>query len=312
MNRLKTTLVAVFFLLASGALTALNSVEYLNDHARSHAETRAKLLTNTLFNKLEEDIMRVVVASRTMANDTMLAETLLDEENVPRDMLERNLAQYLHRTKEALNFDVAFLVSEGTYKHYSEHGFFKMIDPLHDIQDRWYQDFTSGGKPFQPNIDSDETQGNNLTLFCNARIEDHKGNLLGAVGMGLALSDLQEMFKQFERNYNVKIHLINEQEIIQVDSHDNEIHQQVLGMRLDTRKIKDSGDIYFIPQKVGYNAFKYVPELNWYLVVRSDEPLDPDLNGFYIRCLVSLLALLLACILICFLLTRRVDDDEDE
>ena len=58
-------------------------------------------------------------------------------------------------------------------------------------------------------MDTDEVHENAWTVFVNCRIEDENGELLGVCGVSVVMTELQDTLCDYEKEYGVKINLVN-------------------------------------------------------------------------------------------------------
>lgn len=126
---------------------------------------------------------------------------------------------------------------------------------------------------------------NKITVFINCNIYEDNGALLGTVGVGLQIDSLQALIQEYENQYHVEAYLVDQAGLIEIASHytgyekvnffslfdyPEEIRQSLLiwnkGEAADsfwtTQGDKSSSEDYLIT--------RYIPELNWHLVVRQD------------------------------------------
>ena len=178
------------------------------------------------------------------------------------------MQKYLKELKDGLAYDSAFLVSEQSRRYYTYEGLNKIVDPENDSHDVWYSLFIEEDEAYDLDVDSDEMNQNQWTVFVNARIEDENGDFLGVCGVGVQMTNLQELFLECEKEYGVKINLVDNKGMVQVDTKDINIENawittEALG-RDETNEYHtetlDTGE---------FAVTKYVEYLGWYLVVRS-------------------------------------------
>ena len=109
---------------------------------------------------------------------------------------------------------------------------------------------------------------NQWTVFVNARVEDEDGGLLGVCGVGVQMTNLQGLFLECEREYGVKINLVDNKGMVQVDTQDINIENAWITTDAIGRKEADA----YHTETLDTGEFavtKYVEYLGWYLVVRS-------------------------------------------
>ncbi|MCR5626909.1 MAG: response regulator, partial [Lachnospiraceae bacterium] len=214
-----------------------------------------------------------------------------------------------------LEYDSAFLVSEKSHRYYTYEGLNKIIDPIHDGHDVWYTLFVNQNVPYDLDVDSDEVNQNNWTVFVNARVEDKSGNLLGVCGVGVQMTNIQKMFKEAEEEYNVKINLVDKNGLVQVDTDDINIENAWL----DATVLENSNKDEYVYQTIDSDEFavtKYVEYLDWYLVVRSEPTAISKrfINTIMINIVLFLMVMgfLIATIFVVIRRSRRERDEKQK
>ncbi len=249
-------------------LAIIVSIYSLAKLARENTKELDTMLTYRIYDSISGTLNEPIIVARTMACDELLSDFLKNEQEMDEDEAIDVMQSYLSGVKSGLDYDSAFLVSEGTHRYYTYDGLNKIVDPVNDDHDIWYSIFVDKNKPYDLDVDSDEVNRGVWTVFVNARIEDEEGNLLGVCGVGVQMTDLQELFLECEKEYNVKINLVDSNGLVQVDTEDINIENAWL----DTDVLNAENTEEYSYQMTGNNEFavsKYVEYLGWYLVVRS-------------------------------------------
>ena len=231
-----------------------------------------------------------------MANDALLIRALREEASAGTDATAALMAEYLAAQKDAFGYEAAFVVSDASLCYYSYGGINKQMDPARNDRDRWYERFVASGREYDLDVDRDELSQDQWTVFVDTRVVDGSGALLGVCGVGARMTGNQDLFVSLEREYGVKICLIDADGLVHVDTDESRIENEVLtGVRVE------AGSDY-VYQKLGGGRFavtKYVEKLGWYLVVESDGGAEraETLNVLLLNvasCAVVLVILLLA------------------
>lgn len=250
------------------ALAIIVSIYSLAKLARENTKEIDTMLTYRIYDSIASSLNEPIIVAQTMACDDFLSDFLQNEKSMDEDEAIEIMQSYLSGIKSGLEYDSAFLVSEGTHRYYAYDGLNKIVDPVNDAHDIWYSIFIDKNKPYDLDVDSDEVNRGVWTVFVNARIEDENGNLLGVCGVGVQMTNLQELFLECENEYNVKINLVDSNGLVQVDTEDINIENAWLDT--DVLSSREVGEYSY--QITGNNEFavsKYVEYLGWYLVVRS-------------------------------------------
>lgn len=311
MKKRKMVVTTVLFVIICFLITTLISAFSLNKAVNQNDAAMAKLLASTIYDSINNELSKPITVSRTMANDRFLIESLKQESAMSEQNMEQIMADYLTDLKENLGYDSAFVVSDKTNRYYSYNGISKIISPGqgHDV---WYTDFLKEGKENDLDVDEDEINGNNLTIFVNNRVEDKDGNLLGVCGAGVEISRIQEILHSYEREYGIKINLLNPDGVVQVDTDTINIENLHFS---DELKKQESADQPYTFEKAGKNGFlitRYIEDLDWYLLVYDEGKLDLNsMSDLVCKNLLVFLGILMFLI-ICIrnILTREKNDME--
>jgi hypothetical protein len=78
-----------------------------------------------------------------------------------------------------------------------------------DEHDIWYYNFTGSGHELDLEVDTNEANGNNVTIFVNFRMENGDGKLLGVIGVGLQVNIIEDTINSYENNYGMSAYIIN-------------------------------------------------------------------------------------------------------
>ena len=166
--------VSISFLLA-----IVVSIYSLTMLARENTKEIDTMLTYRIYDSISSSLNEPITVAKTMACDDFLADFLKNEDGMERDEAVAVMQRYLNSLKGGLGYNSAFLVSERSRRYYTYEGFNKIVDPEHDEHDIWYSLFVEKGKPYDLDVDSDEVNQGQWTVFVNARITDESGALLG-------------------------------------------------------------------------------------------------------------------------------------
>ncbi|MHB9137793.1 MAG: sensor histidine kinase [Victivallaceae bacterium] len=270
---------------------------------------RAKIVSNDLpltsdniYSEIQRDLIRPVLISSMIANDTFLRDWIVNgEKDVTR------IAQYLNEIKTKYNTVSSFFVSEQTRNYYYAGGILKKVK-VEEPRDEWFFRVRRMKQDYEINVDLDMANRDAMTIFINHKVSDFKGGYLGAAGVGLKISAVNALIESYHRKYDRIIYFISLDGRIVLHSQSRNIHPE---------SIKDIPELAAITNEMlsgksnkleyardGKNIYvntRYIPELNWILLVeQSDEIGDKSIFG-------TLLLNLFLCglITICVLLITR-------
>ncbi len=258
----------VLLVTAIGSVLAIFvSCFVLNRVIERHDEELIKFIAADIYDDITKELLRPVMLARVMASDSHLKAQLQNEKNVPEEETIQSMQEYLMSIKKNFRCSATFLISDATKNYYSYGGLNKKVDVEKNPHDIWYKVFVDKNVPYDFDIDIDEVNKNAWTVFVNARIDDDAGNLLGVCGVGVDFADMQNFFITAEQTYNIKINLVDEDGIVQVDTASVNIENPHVENVINTEKSTQ----FILTAKDGvFTVTKYMPELDWYLVVRRD------------------------------------------
>ncbi|MDA3851192.1 MAG: diguanylate cyclase, partial [Spirochaetaceae bacterium] len=232
------------------------------------------LLRENIYSEIEKQIMPAIQISSMMARDSFLISWVVDgEKNL------RSIQRYLLRIKEDYGFVSSFFISQESSVYYHFEGINKVIDPT-DEHDSWYYDFVLSGKEYDLDVDLDEAADDQLTIFINFRVENEQGRFLGVSGVGLQMENFSQMLKDRQEHYQRQIYLVDLHGVIQAHSDMSNIETRSLldrpGLVPQIDKLLQIRDepinvLYQQGRRRKYITSRYIPDLQWFLVVEQDE-----------------------------------------
>ena len=249
-------------------LAIIVSIYSLTMLARENTKEIDSMLAYRIYDSISSSLNEPIIVSKTMACDEFLEDFLMSEEEMDEQEAVETVKRYLAGIKNGLKYDSAFLVSEKSHRYYTYEGLNKIVDPENDPHDVWYSHFIEKDKPYDLDVAADEVNHGQWTVFVNARIEDEEGKLIGVCGVGVQMTNLQELFQASEQEYGVKINLVDKNGLVQVDTEDINIENAWLDDEIISKNETDEY-VYRTTNEGEFAVTKYVEYLGWYLVVRS-------------------------------------------
>ncbi|TXT39266.1 MAG: diguanylate cyclase [Comamonadaceae bacterium] len=270
------------------------------------------LASSNIYVELQKDLVRPVIISSTMAQDTFLRDWILNGER-DTDAMSR----YLQEVGSRYGAFSTFLVSERSSNYYVGKGILKKVsrqDPL----DTWYYRVRDMKEDYELNVDPDAANRDAMTIFINYRVFDFAGQYLGATGIGITLDAMQQRIKDYQQRYQRTIYFVNAQgQTVQFGDKANSIDlhtQPGLSDLIDhILAAKNGGYQYESNGSTRLLNVHHIPELNWYLFVEKDEfeALAQVRNALYVNLGVCLAITILVVMLMNVSLSRyqrRIED----
>lgn len=186
------------------------------------------MLAHMVNDGVENQFIKPIMVSKTVANDYSLKTYIKASEKGKEQKVEQKIATYLKSIKNGFGYENVFAVSDRSKAYYTCKGINKYVDPHKNSHDVWYQEFVQGRKGSDLDVDTDETNDGQLSVLVNTRIKDEHGNYLGVCGVGVKMSAIQSILREYEKKYNIKIDLIDKTGLIQIDSSTSYIEKEYL------------------------------------------------------------------------------------
>ncbi|MEH6442930.1 MAG: sensor domain-containing diguanylate cyclase [Oceanospirillaceae bacterium] len=248
------------------------------------------LIGDNIYSEIQRDLLKPIIISSLMANDTFLKDWVIDGENETQQ-----IAKYLKNIQANYNTVTSFFVSDKTLKYYHPTGIFKTISEKAPA-DQWYFDTKKNGNTHELNVDYDRYADNALTVFINYKLYDDNQQFLGITGVGLALTKVRTLLEQYQRKYQREVFFVDAAGEVtlrgSIYSGDIDFSQMNNGKTLKQQLLNFSNSSLTYHQ--GNNNIlldsRYIEEFNWYLMVRqSDQVLDKNIfDSLLVNLLISL------------------------
>lgn len=262
--------ISILLVILSLSITSVNYFVSLNSTQKQLRDQSLPLSLDNIYTVIQKHIIQPYLVSSMMANDTFVQDWILEEEIDPN-----KIKQYLSSVKNKYGMFTSFLVSEKSGKYYSQNGFVEKIQK-ENSNNKWYYDFRDIQENHEINLDFNEHLSNSMVMFINYKIVDSNFRYLGATGVGLKISYIDDMLKMFRLKHHFKVYFVDqmgkivlsERKIIKEKSLDNMQHLKAFKDQLIS---KEPSSIEF--EKDGYLHLlntKYIPELNLYLLVEAN------------------------------------------
>jgi diguanylate cyclase (GGDEF)-like protein len=230
------------------------------------------LTSDNVYSEIERDLLRSILISSLMANDTFVRDWVTAGEEDP-DAIVR----YLREIQREYGTTTAFFVSEDTRNYYHPEGVIKQVDP-DDRADEWYFRARRMSDDYEINIDHDTADRTRLSIFVNYRVVDSNGRFLGLTGIGLAVEQVVELIQSYERRYSRDIYFVDRDGAVTLADEEDESHpdlQERPGLeKFATRVLANPSASLTYENEQGETVFlnsRLVPEFDWYLIVEQSK-----------------------------------------
>ena len=272
------------------------------------ADTTLPLTAETIDAELASQLFQKVAVGRAMAANTFLITWLDGGERNPAKVIA-----YLATLRSEVGATTAFFVSEKSGRYYHPDGILKRVSPA-DPRDAWYFRFRRSPAPFEINIDRDTADPGRVTAFINQKVRGRDGQLLGAIGIGVAVHSLSNLLRHMEEQYRSEVLFTDPVGRIVLSSSGNAISDrqslaQLPGMAPFASRILSRPSDAFSFSEGSRHVFVHsrrIPELNWWLLVLQRS--GPNQGGILTTLINNLLIALLITLVVLWLANLTIGD----
>lgn len=230
------------------------------------------LVGDNVYSEIQRDLLRPIFISSVMAQDAFLRDWVLDGEKN-----KSQVSRYLNEISLRYQTVTSFFVSEKTGTYYHPSGILKQLDP-DDPADMWYYRVRDMKPDFEINVDFDAANENAMTIFVNYKILDYQGEFIGATGVGLAVNAVGKLIQRYQDRFRRRIFFIDQSgDVVMPRLADTEAREninQIAGYAENRNDILTKEAVSFQYQIDGNTQFvatRFIPELNWTLVVEQSD-----------------------------------------
>lgn len=288
----RIVLIITFLLVAlSVSMSVLNYAVSLQSTQKQLAERSLPLTVDNIYTEIQKHIIEPNLVSSMMAHDTFLKAWLIhDESDVDK------ISNYLETIKNKFGMFTTFLVSDKTGSYYTADGFIEKVEE-NNPNNAWYFAFKKNQNAHEINLDFNSNIDQEMIMFINHKIMDEQFHMIGATGIGLKISYINDMLKRFRQHYQFKVLFLNEEgEVVLNERGIHAIKQlkevpelyalkdDIVSKSGSVLKYDKDGETYLLNTK-------YIPELDLYLLVEAKvaQFTQEVTQTFYINLMLSLL-----------------------
>lgn len=253
-------------LLGIALLIVTVSAPYLyRDLTRDDQQKTTELLFGGIYSSVHGDFEGPIQVAMTVGEDPLLKNLISNYSQMDNDEFDKKMTGYLSAIKDINNYSNAFIIIDKDKAYYRNDGFSKYLSLDNGNVDRWYYSFVDSGLDYATDVNTDEFNDGEWTIFVDYRVENNNGDLLGVCGVGFEMSDIMRMISEYEKIYDVTIFFTDSEgkKVLSSDEMDLETSVSV-----DVKLDANNEQAYWSSD--GYVMSKYVEELGWFLVVKNN------------------------------------------
>ncbi len=256
-------------------------------------ESTLPLTSDNVYSEIQRDLLQPVFIASLMANDTFLRDWAIAGEQD-----QNAIVRYLHEIKVDYSTVTSFFVSEASRTYYYAHGILKTVSE-DDPRDEWYFRVRELDAPYEINVDPDMANQDEMTIFINYRARDYAGNFIGATGVGLTVNKVNHLISRYEARYGRQIYFTDAEGTIVLRPANSPMLQYASLHEIEGLADSVAGLLAGRIDSLTYDRegkrrimnSRFVPELDWYLIVEQSEEsmLAPLRRQLYINIFTALL-----------------------
>lgn len=299
--RIVFIITALLFTLST-SLTVINYFESMDSTRKQLKNSSLPLTVDNIYTEIQKQIIEPNLIASMMSHDTFMKNWLANEES---DV--EQIKHFLETIKNKYQILNAFLVSEKSKNYYTADGFLEKVS-TQNKNNAWYFKFKDNTEEREINIDYNEFMGQSLIMFINHKIYDDEHHMIGATGIGLKTSYINDMLKRFRQRYNFNVYFINASgKVVISELGVNKLNQisnlpelkklksDIISKKSQVFEYSQSGEQYLLTKK-------YIKELDLYLLVEAkvDNFTQSVRDSFYFNIIVSLSITLIITFVIIF------------
>jgi diguanylate cyclase (GGDEF)-like protein len=269
MNLKNYVVITVTFLLLTFTIgsSVINYEKALKEMEINLKERSLPLSIDNIYSEVQKNIIEPTLVSSMMANDTFLKDWLIHEESQPD-----KISKYLESIKNRYGMFSTFLVSDKTGNYYTSKGLIEKVKKS-NIENAWYFKFKDNPENHEINLDFNKYLADSLIMFINYKIFDDKFHYLGATGIGIKISYINEMLKHFRLRYNFNVFFTDKKGNVVLS--ENELNQPNKLINIKELDLKNNDLMIENPELFEYKKdgktyilnSKFIKELNLFLFV---------------------------------------------
>ena len=289
-------IILVMIMVGCMSLSIASCIMTIREISNEHSVNNSKLIASLVEDSIENTMTEPISVALTMSEDVTLKDLFTPGNYEDTEVVGR-VVRYLDSIKQGMSYQMVFAASDDPKMYYTSYGFYKHLDIEGNAKDAWYQEFMNSGKKYVLNVDTDEVNNYELSVFVNTLITDKNDEALGVCGVGLTMTDVLNMISKYEKEYDIKISLIDSSGLIKIDSDTSKIDNEVI----DTTAFGEMSDgEYYIEDHDDYHLIAtYIEALDWYLIIENinpevidvDKVITPSIYIFFVGLIAMVVAI---------------------
>ncbi len=266
--RIVFIITALVFTLST-TLTVINYLTSMESTREQLKNSALPLTIDNIYTEIQKNIIEPNLIASMMAHDTFLIDWLSHEEDD-----EQQIVRYLETIQNKYQMFTTFLVSDKSKNYYSAKGILDKV-AINSPNSLWYFNFQKSAEVNEINIDYNSHMGSELIMFINHKILNSDYHMIGATGVGIKTSYINDMLKVFRQRYQFSVYFVDVKGEVVIAEQGVKILKQlsdipelaaqlsdIIGKGSQVFDYTQAGDAYLLNRK-------YITELDLYLIVEA-------------------------------------------
>lgn len=310
----KRNLIIIILTLIVGLLVAMGLfVDMSKGALQGSYENDDRVVAGLISNAIDNSFLRPITVAETMSKDYTTKVILDIKDEAEAQQVEQTAIDHMASLRNGFGYNMVYAVSDQSRAYFTYNGIIKYVsrDIDENDPDAWYKSFLESKKDYVLDVDIDEANNWSLSVFINTAVRDDNNKLLGVCGIGVAMEEVQSILERYERIYDIKIDLIDQNGVIQVDTDTDKIEKD--NIAISNLPDYSDGECYYEILPQGSRTITYLDRLGWYVVVQNDSQWSNQVIGIVTPCLVCLaVCIIIVLVALKLGIVRAINVDELE
>lgn len=217
--------VAIALLTCIGAMLWLNIAQVKGLLDRYLIDSALPANATSIAREIDAELTAPITAAGVIADTTLMQDWAKRGEP---EYEKASVTEFLSRVREQLGAHAAFFIPRESGNYYSGEGLVRTIDRQGQGEDDWFYDFLDSGVTEHYNLDHDKAD-NTFALYINRRVEAN-GEPLGIAGIGMGMSTMSNLIRDFRFGDNGIVYLVSQDGDIVIHPNESKVDMPMTGL----------------------------------------------------------------------------------
>ncbi len=204
-SRQYALLVGLFLVLMTGfiAIVIMGYITSRDALKTSISEQRLPAASAHIHSQIQKDILRPVLVSARMAQDTFVRDWITAGEQDSSQIF-----RYLKENKLRNNAISSFLISDLSHHFYQAEGTLRTISET-NLRDQWFFKMAKLATPYDISASPDLSRQTSPSILIRHRIVDDSGKFIGIAGISVALDNLKRSLDNAQSRFHARLYFVD-------------------------------------------------------------------------------------------------------